>query len=83
MRGKVRDQADCIDGAGADLDGSIGGDCVKFNLKSAFIAALIAGMVLGVFMLIACATYGAWGKFCIWSMFMGIQAFVLGGLLDD
>lgn len=55
---------------------------MKFALKLAFITALISCMVLGVFMLIACATYGAWGKFCIWSMFMGIQAFVLGGLLD-
>ena len=28
---------------------------MKFNLKSAFIAALIVGMVLGFFMLVACA----------------------------
>ena len=56
---------------------------MKFNFKYALIAALIVGMVLNVFMLIACATFGAWGKFCIWTIFMGIQAFVLGGLLDD
>lgn len=56
---------------------------MKFSFKHALIAALIVGMVLSVFMLLVCATYGAWGKFCIWSMFMGMQAFLLGGLLDD
>ena len=56
---------------------------MKFNFKYALIAALIVGMVLDVFMLAACAAYGAWGKFCIWTMFMGMQAFLLGGLLDD
>lgn len=55
---------------------------MRFSFKHALIAALIVGMVLGVFMLIACATYGAWGKFCVAAALEIIMAFVLGGLLD-
>ena len=56
---------------------------MKFNFKYALIAATIVGMVLGGFMLVACAIYGAWGKFCIAAAFEFVQAFALGGLLDD
>lgn len=56
---------------------------MKFSFKHALIAALIVGMVLDVFMLAACAAYGAWGKFCIAAAFEFVQAFALGGLLDD
>ena len=55
---------------------------MKFNLWSAFIAALIVGMMLGMFMLISCAFNGAWDKFCIAAAFEFMMAFVLGGLLD-
>lgn len=55
---------------------------MKFDLNSAFVAALIVGMGLGFFMLCVCAVYGAWGKFCIAAAFEFIMAFVLGGLLD-
>lgn len=56
---------------------------MKFRFKHALIAALIVGMVPGVSMLVACATYGAWDKFCIAAAFEFIMAFVLGGLLDE
>lgn len=56
---------------------------MKFNFKHALIAALTVGMVMGVFMLVACATFGAWGKFCVAAAFEFIMAFALGGLLDD
>ena len=55
---------------------------MKFNFKYALIVALIVGMLLGVFILSACAKYGAWGKFCIAAAFEFIMAFALGGLLD-
>ena len=83
MRGKVWDQAHRIDGVGADIDGCIGGDFVKFNFKYALIAALIVGMLLGFFVIITCACNGEWGKFCIAAAFEFIMAFALGGLMDD
>ncbi len=55
---------------------------MKFKFRHALIAALIVGMVLGMFMLISCAYNGAWGKFCIAAAFEFVQAFALGGLLD-
>ena len=55
---------------------------MKFKFRHAFIAALIVGMVLGAFILPACAIYGAWGKFCVAAAFEFIMAFALGGLLD-
>lgn len=56
---------------------------MKFNFKYALIAALIVGMVLGMFMLISCAYNGAWEKLGLAAAFEFIMAFVLGGLLDD
>lgn len=55
---------------------------MKFNFKYALIAALIVGMVLGMFMLISCAYNGAWGKFGLAAALECIMAFVLGGLMD-
>lgn len=56
---------------------------MKFNLWSAFVATLIVGMMLGMFMLISCAYNGAWEKFGLAAAFEFIMAFVLGGLLDE
>lgn len=56
---------------------------MKFNLKSAFIAALIVGMLMDIFMLISCAYNGEWEKFGLAAAFEFITAFALGGLLND
>lgn len=55
---------------------------MKFSFKYALIAALIVGLVICLFVIIAGAVFGAWGIFCAAAAFEFAQAFVLGGLLD-
>ena len=55
---------------------------MKFNFEYGLIAFLIVAALIDLGVIFAAAHNGQWGWFFIAAVFMGVVAFVLGGLLD-